>query len=374
MKFNVSTHRLYQATSTVSKIIASKNTIQILDYMHFKLADGKLTISAGDPENDVSGILEVSDVEGEGQFCLPAGIMVDFLKDIPDQGLEVKVDENTLQVDMTYLTGEYHTVALNGDEYPQRKTSVTDGEPLKFTIEGHSLVKAMNLTTFAVSTDEYRIAMTGILIDVKPQSITFVSTDTRKLVKYTDTRVSPECEGKCILPIKPANLVKSFFDNDKPVNVTISDKTARFENDTFILNCSLINGRFPDYNRVIPTNNPQHLTIDRSVVLPVVKRINGFTGEDMVKLKITSDRIFLKSKDDAAYGSAREEVPCSFDGQEMTIGFGSRFLIEILSVLPNGEIMIDLADPSRPGIFRPAETPEGTELLMLLMPMSINEF
>lgn len=374
MKFNVSTQKMYQAASTSSKIIASKNSIQILDYMHFSLVGDKLTISAGDPENDVSATVTVSSSDGEGQFCLPADKIVDFLKDLPDMGIEVTVDDNTLQVDMKYETGEYHTVALKGDEYPRRETELDPEKALGFSMTGKDLVKAIALTSFAVSDDDYRVAMTGILLDVMPENINFVATDTRKLVKYTDARVKSGATGRCILPIKPATIIKSMFDNEEPVNILISEKTARFANDTFVLNCSLINNRYPDYNRVIPKDNPNHLIVDRSAILPVVKRIAGFTGEDMVKIKITPSRLFLKSKDDASFGSAREEVPCSYEGKDMSIGFGSGYLIAILSALPSGEISIDLGDPSRPGIFHPAENTEGTDTLMLLMPMSINEF
>ena len=374
MKFNVSSQQLYQSAAALSKIIVSKNTIKVLDNLYFRLEGNYLTLYAGDPENEVTARIEVLEAEGSGHFCLNAAMMVNFLKDLPDQGFSVTVNNDTLETEFKYESGEYRTIAINGDEYPQRNDEEDEADSVSFLIPGKNLVKAMNCTTFAVATDEYRLAMTGVYFDVKPESITFVATDTRKLVKFTDATVSPACETTCILPIKPAGMLKNLFDNDLDVKVTISQKRARFESELGSLNCSLINMRYPDYNRVVPKNNPHHLIVSRQALLPVVKRISNFTNDELLKLKITSDKIYLKSRDESSYGSAKEEVPCSFEGAELNIGFGNKYLIQILSVIDTDDVLVELGDNSRPGIFRPDTDPEGTELLMLLMPMSISEF
>ena len=218
--------------------------------------------------------------------------------------------------------------------------------------------------------------MMGILWDIKPESITFVATDTRKLVRYTNTQSQPGSTASCILPVKPSTVLKNVFAKEENVHVELTPKSATFTAGAFTFNCSFIKGQFPDYNRVIPTNNPYSLTIDRTAFLNAIRRVAVFVdpGHGLVKFKITPDKIVMKAQDNNFCTSAVETLPCDFSGSEMIIGFAAPYLIEIFNTLTTPEIVIKLSDPSRPGVFLPSEEKADSDLLMLLMPMTVNEF
>lgn len=375
MKFNVSSKAFYNAASAVSKVINSKNALSILDNFFLKLEGETLTITGSDQENALTARLEVTGVKGEGCFCLGARRLVELLKELPDQGMEVKINDENLEVQMSYSSGHYSFVALPGDQYPQF-TADTAGEPISFSIATEQIIAGLDNTMFAVSTDEYRQIMQGVLLDVAPESITFVATDTRKLVRYIDRRTAPGVKGSCVIPSKPANIIKNVFAKEETLNITMNSRNAVIESEHFTFQCTFLNGNYPDYNRVIPRSNSLVLTVDRVSLLNAVRRVGIFVEVDggLEKFRITSDSILLKSNDPSLCTSAREQVPCSFSGSELTIGFSANYLVEILTTLTGTEVVVNLGDSARPGMFRPAEEPENTELVMLLMPMTVSEF
>lgn len=376
MKFNVSSKTLYSYVSAVSKVINSKNALTILNNFLFELSDNTLTITASDLENTLVAHLEVMDAEGEGKFCVDARRMVDLLKEMPDQGISFDINDDNLAVEIVYPSGNYSFIAINGNEYPSNESVDESTDIIEFTCPTEQIIKGIDNTLFAVGNDDLRPQMMGILWDIKPDAITFVATDTRKLVKYRNAMSAPGVEGSCILPIKPATVIKNVFAKEDEVKVTLEPKSATFESPSYKFNCRFIKGSFPDYNRVIPVKNPYVITVDRQSFLNAVRRVGVFVdqGHGLVKFKIEKDRLTMKATDNNFCTSAREVVPCDFTGTEMIIGVSAPYLIEIFNTISTTDILIKLSDPSRPGVFVPSENSENSELLMLLMPMTVSDF
>lgn len=376
MKFNVPSKTLYSYVSAVSKVINSKNALAILNNFLFNLDGSMLTITASDMENTLTARVLVTEAEGNGQFCIDAHRMVDLLREIPDQGITFNINDETLAVEITYPGGNYSLIAINGIEYPSSKTESADDESLKFTCPSEQIIKGIDNTLFAVSSDELRPQMMGILWDIKTDNITFVATDTRKLVKYRNSLSQPGVEGSFILPVKPANILKSVFAKEEEIKATIDPKSATFESDAYTFNCRFIKGNFPDYNKVIPSNNPCTLTIDRQLFVNAVRRVGIFVqaSNGLIKFKLTPDKILMKAQDNNVCTLAREELNCDYVGHELVIGLSAPYLIEICNTISTTELVVKLADPSRPCVFLPSENDENSELLMLLMPMNVTDF
>lgn len=372
MKFNVSSKTLYNFASAVSKIINAKNPMPVLNNFLFILDGDLLTVKAADMENSLVGRLNVSDAEGNGMFCLDARRIVDLLKEMPDQGITFDINDDNLEVKISYANGCYSTVAINGLEYPQ-ESKLNDGASVEFTCTTEQVMKGVENTLFAVSTDEIRPQMMGILWDVKPDKVIFVATDTRKLVRYTNSTTAPGVECSFILPVKGATVLKNVFSKEDKIKVTVGEKNVVFESVSFTFDCRKIKGVFPDYNRVIPQNNPYVLTIDRHSLLNAVRRVSVFGdgGSNLVKFKFSADELVLRASDNSYGTSGWESVPCNYSGNDLLIGFGSQYLVEILSTFSTSDVMMKLADPSRPAICLPAENDPDSELIMLLMPMNI---
>ena len=375
MKFNVSSKALYNATSAVSKVINSKNTLAILDNFLINLSGNILTITGSDQENALTARIEVEKAKGDGSVCLGARRLVELLKAIPDQGVTVDLNEDTLEMQLTYQSGHYSFVGLPANQYPEFAPE-SAGEPISFSIATEQMIAGLDNTMFAVSNDEYRIIMQGVLFDIAPESITFVATDTRKLVRYIDKRTAPGVTGSCVIPSKPANIIKNVFAKDETLNITMNSRSAVIESGNFTFQCTFLNGNYPDYNRVIPRNNTNVLNVDRAGLLDAVRRVAIFVEVDggLEKFRITPESILIKSNDPSLCTSAREQVPCSYTGNERTIGFNASYLTEILNTIKSPEVIVNLGDAGRPGVFRPSEEPDNTELVMLLMPMTVGEF
>lgn len=373
MKFNVPSKALYSFVSSVSKVINSKNAITALNNFYFDLSDGMLEIKASDTENTLIGRILVTEVEGEGSFCIDARRMVEMLKEMPDQGITFEIDDTSLEVTVKYANGFYNTVAIPGNEYPVVDIYDENEECIKFTAPIKEVIAGIDRTLFAVSSDDMRPQMTGILWDIKPDRIIFVATDTRKLVRYTNTLITPESEGSFILPYKPASVIRTVFAGEEPLHVRVTNKSVQFATNDYTFDCRLIKGNYPDYNRVIPARNPYTMTVERAAFLTAVRRVNAFVDANngRITFNISSDKIVMRAQDSSYNTSGEESVPCTFDGGDMTIAFSGPFLIEILQTLPTDDIEIHLADQSRTAVFVPSENVPGTDLLILLMPMHI---
>ena len=376
MRFNISSKAFYAAVAAVNRVINAKNSLNILDNFRIALAGDTLTITGADMDNELTARLQVTEAEGELCFCISARRLVELLKELPDQGISFSVNDETLEVEITYSGGKYDLTALSGAEFPVFTTDADDAEPHSFAIKASSLIRGIKYTEFAVGDDDYRPMMKGVCFDMDEEKLTFAATDTHKLVRFIDNEVKPGFKATCIVPIKPVKVIHSVFDKTDEVNVTLTRKSATFESAAFTFRCSLLNGRFPDYNRVIPSDLPYSIVIDRSSALNAIRRVAVFVdpGYGLEKFKITSDRLYIKSDDTNLMTCARENVPCSYNGPEMVIGFSAPFLIEFMTLIPTDEVHISLSDPSRAGVFRPSENEEGTDLVMILMPMNVTSF
>ncbi|MBO5053070.1 MAG: DNA polymerase III subunit beta [Muribaculaceae bacterium] len=376
MKFSVSSKALHAAASAVNKVINSKNAITILNNFYISLEENRVILRGSDVENALTAFVPVGNAEGVGSFCVDAKRFTDLLKEIPEQGIEVKVDDN-YNVEVKYSSGVYNFAALPGEQYPEYKRDEDDtDEPVAFTLKSTQIVRGIENTLFAASTDDYRPMMMGIYMDVKADGVTYVATDTRKLVKFVDRSSAPGVTVARILPPKPAGILKSVFGADEDVNIYFTSKSATFENENIQFNCRFIQATFPPYDRVIPRNNNLILSADRMSLLTAVRRVGVFVDPNygLEKLLITPDNIVIKSEDNNLMNSAREEVSASFTGEKLIIGFSAPYLTEILNIIKTQDVTILLSDPGRPGIFRPSEDEADTELVMLLMPMTVGEF
>lgn len=377
MKFNVQSKALYGQTSAVSKVINSKNPMPILNNFLLELSGNVLTITASDIENTLTAKVPVLEAEGEGRFCVDARRLTDLLKSMPDIGITFEIDDETLAIQVSYNgdKGKFDFVGVAGEEYPTPQVATDEGA-VNFKVPSNQILSGIDNTLFAVGNDTLRPMMMGIYWDIKPDDFTFVATDTRKLVRYRNSVAAPGVTVSCIVPTKPAQVIKNILPRDVEVNVSIDDKRALLETEDLSFSCQLLKGNFPDYNRVIPQTNPYQLTIDRVQFLSALRRVSVFgdQGQNLVKLRISPNEITVKAVDNNYCTRAVESVPCDFNKDEMVIGFSAAYVMEIFSTMSTEEVNVALSDPSRPGVFSPGEQGEGTDLLMLLMPMNVTEF
>lgn len=377
MKFNASSKLLYNQVSAVSRVINSKNSMAILANFLFELQGNELTITASDVENTLSAKIAVTNSDTDGRFCVDAKKIVDLLKEIPDQGITFEVNDSNFSIKIRTLSGDFNLIGRNGNEYPQTINQDSAEATKRFVIPASQVAAGLDNTLFAVGTDDLWPQMMGVYWDIKPDDITFVATDSRKLVKYVDATGKPGVEGSFILPTKPATVLKNLLSKaEGEIEVVFDTKGGAFIVEDYTLNCRFVKGQFPDYNRVIPTTNPYVITVDRQLLLNALKRVAVFVeqGHGMVKLQIDPSQITLQAQDIALCTSGMETIPCSYMGNRLIIGFGAPLIIDICNTIKSDEMKICLSDPSRPGLMVPGENPEGTELIMLLMPMNVGDF
>jgi len=374
MKFVVSSTSLSSHLQVISRVIASKNTIPILDCFLFELQGTLLKITAADSETRMITSVVVHEVEGEGVFAIPSKNLLESLKELPDQPITFDIDDATLEMFIYYENGKYNFIGQNGDEYPQAKP-LKDGAT-KIEISADDLLSGISRTSFATAEDELRPIMNGILFDISETDITFVASDGHKLVRFKNFSAKGNEKATLILPKKPANLLKTILPKETG-NVTISfdDNNAYINMENMAIISRLIEGRYPNYNGVIPKDNPFKITIDRLLLVNALKRVVVFSnpGSTLIKLQLSPNSIFITAQDIDFSTSAEETVNCVYEGEEISIGFKGTYLIEILSNIPSSEVILQLADPSRAGLMLPAENETDEDLLMLLMPMMLND-
>ncbi|MDE5843040.1 MAG: DNA polymerase III subunit beta [Muribaculaceae bacterium] len=375
MKFNVSGKSLQTQLQAVSKIIASKNSMSILDNFLLRVTDDKLYITGSDQENVMTAWVEIFDVEGEGEIAVLAKRLLEVTKEVSNQPLKFCVNESTKEIDITFTNGHFNFSGIDASEYPRQKEHADDAKKMEFPSE--IVLNAIEGTLFAASTDPIRPIMTGLFWDIEEERITFVSSDTHKLVKYEVTSVRPGITESFILPAKPANVIKSLLTKDEGaiVKITKDEKSATFEFDTYSLTTRLIKGNYPNYRRVFPKDNPFTLIADREALLNAVRRVSIFASKasKLIKFNIQETEILMTGQDLDYATSAEERVECDYQGTPMMIGFNSEYMMEVLSNLHSDDIKVELADPARPGLFSPVEKVEGIDVVMLQMPMQVIE-
>lgn len=375
MKFIVSSTVLLSHLQAASRVISTKNTLPILDNFLFQLSGTELVITASDLETTMITSLTIENATGEGSIAIPARILIDTLKEFPEQPLTFDINSDTQGIDLVSENGKYSIVGKPGADFPQLPALKEDRlTEISFPVE--ALAKGIGRTLFATADDELRPVMNGILIELKSDKVTFVSSDAHKLVRYIRKDLRAENEASFILPKKPANLLKGILPKEESdVNLSFDEKNAVFTLSDHKIICRLVEGNYPAYEAVIPKDNPNKLTIDRVEMLNTLRRVSVFSNQasNLIKLELKANQLVVSAQDIDYSISAVEKLNCQYGGDGMEIGFKSVFLIEILNNIVSEEISLELADPTRAGIILPKEVEnEDEDLLMLLMPMMIN--
>ena len=374
MKFNVSSSKLFSQLQAVSRVIANKNALPILDDVLFELAGNELLLTASDGETTIRTSVEVEGAEGAGKVASAAKLLLETLKEFSEQPLAFTIDEQNYAVNMVSQNGTYSFVGVNGNEYPEMPK--VENEAQRFALPARALQSAIEKTIFCTADDDLRPVMNGIYFDIAPESVTMVATDAHRLVRFTNTGVAAGIAANFILPKKPAGLLKNVLAKEEDeVKVTFGQKNARFEFGNTTIVCRQIEGRFPNYNAVIPQQNQNIVTVDRQTIVNACKRVAVFAnnGTAQLRLALSENSIKISAQDIDFSTSAEETIGCSYNGTPMAIGFKAPFLIDLLGSISSEEVLIKLADPARAGLILPAENEENEDVLMLLMPMLLND-
>ncbi len=374
MKFILSSSVLSGRLQAVSRVINAKNALPILDCFLFELKEGRLSVTASDSETTLITSVEVNECDGEARMAITAKTLLDALKEIPEQPLTFEMDPDTLAINILYQNGKYSLVGRNADEYPL--AAQPGDNAVQLPMEADVLLAGINRSLFATADDELRPVMNGIYFDITSEDITMVASDGHKLVRCRTMAAKGEGRAAFILPKKPATMLKNLLPKENcTVQIAFDERNAFFRLENFQMMCRLIEGRYPNYNSVIPRNNPYKVTIDRLLLLGAMRRVSIFSSQasSLIKLRLQENEIVVSAQDIDFSTSAEEVLTCQYDGQPMSIGFKSTFLIDILNNISSTEVVIELADPSRAGVVIPLEQEENEDLLMLLMPMMLNE-
>ena len=374
MKLVISSTALFSHLQAIGRVINSKNTLPILDCFLFEVNDGVLSLTASDNETTMATSLEVIESDGNCRFAINAKTILDALKEIPEQPLTFAFNPDTLEILVQYMNGRYSVVAQNADEYP---IPVTLGDSaVHVEMEASTMLNGINRALFATADDELRTVMNGIYFDITTDDLTMVASDGHKLVRNKNFATKGNEKAAFILPKKPATLLKNLLGKEQgAVSIDFDDRNATFTLPNYRMVCRLIEGRYPNYNSVIPQNNPHKVTIDRAILLSALKRVSVFSSQasSLIKLRLQDNQLVLSGQDIDFSTSAEETINCSYSGSPMSIGFKATFLIDILNNITGQDVIIELADPSRAGVLVPAEQEENEDLLMLLMPMMLND-
>jgi DNA polymerase-3 subunit beta len=375
MKFVVSSIDLLNHLQALSRVISSKNTLPILDNFLFKLDGKTLEITASDLETTMVTTLELENTDGSGSIAIPAKLITDSLREFPDQPLTFTINTDTYAVTISSENGQFSVVGQHGEDFPQLP-KIKPERSVSLQLSATSLVTGITNTLFATADDELRPVMNGIFMELSPTDITFVASDAHKLVRYKRKDVNADASASFILPKKPAGLLKNLLSRGhEQVIIEFDDKNAFFALPNYQVVCRLVEGNYPSYNSVIPTNNPNKLIIDRIKLLNTIRRVSVFSNQasNLVRLSLKGNRLTVSAQDIDFATSAVEDITCQYNGDELEIGFKSTFMVEILGNIQSTEVSIELSDASRAGLFIPFDKEnENEDVLMLLMPMMIN--
>ena len=374
MKFIVSSLKLLKSLQALSGVIGSKNTLPILDDFLFQLGENELKITTSDLDVTMTVTMQPDMVDGTGEVTIPARLLLEIMKNFPDVPITVSVDNNTLAVELIAGEGRYKLAGHKSDEFPQLPVMA---DTSVWEIPADVLAKGFDKTVFATGVDEIRPIMSGVLMEMNENYLTFVATDAHKLVRYRRMDVKSDTVASFIMPKKPINQLKNILVTlaDEPVRIEFNKTNASFVFGDFVLICRLIEGRYPNYEAVIPKNNPNQLTIDRQSFLSAIRRVAVFSSKatHQVRFRITGQEIMLTAEDVDFYNEAKERLSCSYTGDDMEMGFNSRFFQEMLVNFDTEEVKLEMSAPNRAGILTPVGNEnEAEDLLMLLMPVMLN--
>lgn len=374
MKFIISSTTLLKNVQAISGVLVANSTLPILDDFLFDLYDETLKITASDQETTMVVTIKPDEIAEQGRIAIPAKLLIDWLKTLPDIPIHFTIDTDTFSIHITSGEGKFNLSGHDPDEYPILP-EITDAK--SFEVEADLMLTGIAKTLFATGNDELRPAMSGVFCLVQPEKITFVSTDAHKLVRYERTDFKSDAEVNFILPKKALTQIKGVLASGNVENVIISytDKNIVFDAGNIVLTCVQIEGRFPNYQAVIPTDNPNILTVDRLLLVNTLKRVSVFANQatHLTRLSISGQNLTIMADDIDYSNDGRERITCNYEGTDLDIGFSAKFLIEMLNNLDNDTIKMKLSQPNRAGLILPVDnTNEHEDILMLIMPIMLN--
>lgn len=378
MKFTVSSSALNNRLSVMSKIIVANSSLPILNDFLLTVEGQELTVRASDQETTIVAHLPLIEADENFCFTIPAKSLYDSIKELSEQPIRIELDPDTLAVNILYRNGTFNFAAtsLNSQDYPNLKP-VTEVQ-CELNINSQALLKGISATLFATGDDDLRPVMNGVVLDISKQDVTFVATDAHKLVRLKNTQfsgnVSQGESSLLILRKKPLNLLKMILaKEDCDIQLVFGQDSWMMNLPDYSISSLLIEGRFPNYNAVIPQNNPYTIWVDRLTLLSALKRVSLCSDEasGLIRLEIKDNNIQISAQNTDFSTSAQENVACQYDGSSLIIGFKAAFLMTMLSNIDTKDIIIKLSDAARAALVMPGENKEGEDLLMLLMPMMI---
>lgn len=370
MKFIVSSSALLKQLQQINGVIGSNNVLPILEDFLFEIEKNTLSVVATDLETVMKIQLDI-EAKDSGRVCIPAKILMDSLKNLPNQPLTFDIDKN-YGIEITSDNGKYKVMGENPDNFPKEPPA---DDTANFNMTSHALLTAINKSIFAVSNDDLRPAMTGVFFELEKNGITCVATDAHRLVRYKLKDVKCPKSDSFIVPKKPLNLLKaSLPDNDDEITVSYNSNHLFVKHGTVQLSCRLLDARFPDYKVVIPGENPYRMTIGRQDFQSALRRVSIFSNKstNLVTLNISGSELQLMGQDVDFSFEGNERMACQYDGEDITISFNARFLIEMLGSTDSEEVRLELSTPTKAGLLKPVEQEENEDLLMLAMPLMSN--
>jgi DNA polymerase-3 subunit beta len=373
MKFIVSSSALLKQLASINGVVTNNPVVPILENFLFEINNSTLTITASDLETSMITELQVEAKES-GRIAAPAKILLETLKNLPDQPVTFTIDEETYTIEISSSNGRYKLSGENATDFP-RVPVVKGGSAIE--IPSNVLSRAINKTIFAVSNDELRPAMTGIFVQLRTDNITFVATDGHRLLRFRRTDIATSQEASLIIPRKAFTLLKSTLPSEATaVRMEFNQSNAFFSFDNIRMICRLIDERYPDYENVIPVQNPNKLVIDRAALLSSVRRISIYSNKTthQIRLKLSGSELQVSAEDLDFSNEANERLTCQYDGEDMEIGFNAKFLIEMLNNIDSDEISFELSTPNRAGLLMPLANEDNENVLMLVMPVMLNNY
>lgn len=374
MRFTLTSSALNSRLLSLSRVINSKNSLPILSCFLFQIKENTLTITASDSENVMKSSVDLTESDGDGEFAVQCQTILDAVKELPEQPLTLNVNLDEHLIYLTYQNGSYHFPVQSAEEYPREQELSADAS--SFVIDASLLASNISRSLFATAQDELRPVMNGIYFDLKTDCLSIVATDGHKLVRNNILSLQSDTPASFILPKKPATLLKNVLpQTEGEVTMQFDSKQAVVRFADGYLSCRLIEGRYPNYNAVIPMSNPNLATIDRKSFAGAIRRVLPFSSvsSQQVRFHFDNGNLKLSAEDIDFSTNAVENVVCSYTGSPLVIGFKGSSMLEVVNNLDCDDIVIQMADPSRPGVIVPATQPENQEVLMLIMPMMLND-
>lgn len=373
MKFIVSSSTLLKQLTSISGVLNTSSNLPILGYYLFDISDKKLTVSGSDLESTMIAEIALEKADDDLKVCVPAKLLLDMLKTFSDQPLTFSVDAKSFGIEVASDSGKYKLAGASGDEFPR----LLDMEAAsKMKIDSGILYNAINKTVFATGNDELRPVMSGVYFALEKDGVTFVATDAHKLVKYHRSDCKSAKSANFIMPKKPLNLLKSLISNlSTDVEIEYNETNASFVFENYRLVSRLIDGKYPNYEAVIPKENPNEMTIARDVFLNSVRRVSIFSNKTthQVRLSIKGSELQVSAEDLDYSNEATERLNCNYNGEDIVIGFNSRFLVEMLNNLESDEVRLLMSAPNRAGLLSPTEKDDAEDIVMLVMPVMLSQ-